>query len=359
MKLAIDCRMIDCSGIGTFLKGILPYIIKNREFECMLIGDRKSLSEFETERVCILNCNIPIFSLKEILCFPVKEVNKCDIFFSPNYNIPARIKVPIFATIHDVLFLDFPEITSGIGHFIRKLAIDRTIRISKHIFTVSEFSKNRILHHSHKIKSISVCYNGADHMMKNTNFPVNSMTGKYFIYVGNIKPHKGLNTLLDAFESPKVQKLGKKLVIVGNKDAFKTTDRLLSHRIAALSEKRIITFTGFINDDSLINLMKNAYCLVQPSQYEGFGLPPLEAMQIGTPVILSDIPVFKELYKNFPVIYFKTSNVASLIQAMVSPLPRINLPENLKDSYTYRKTANIILSDIKTCLLSHESSSIR
>ena len=351
MRFVIDCRMLQCSGIGTFLDGVVKEIINCRDISFILIGDKQRLSIYRQDNVEFIPCKIPIFSVQELYGFPTSEINKCDCFFTPNYNIPPGIKIPIFSTIHDVLFLDFPDLKWFVGRLIRKLAIDRAIKLSTHIFTVSEFSKSRILYHSHRVKSISVCYNGADNILGGSiEKPSVYIDGEYYIYVGNIKPHKGLNVLLEAIEQPPIRRLNRKLVIVGNQKSFKTADTVITKRLAELSKFGKIIFTGYVDKSDLVNLIKGAYCLIQPSEYEGFGLPPLEALQLGTPVIVSDIPVFKELYMDFPVVYFKAGDPCSLAAAMNLPFPRIKLNSTLRNKYTYKRTADIILSDIKSHL---------
>ena len=107
-----------------------------------------------------------------------------------------------------------------------------------------------------------------------------------------------------------------------------------------------------MSDKELLSYLKNADLLVQPSLYEGFGIPPLEAMSLGTPALISDIPVFKEIYESFPVTYFKTEDSDDLCIKLINMyknidnLPRINLTSEQKDKYTYDKTANLILQTI-------------
>ena len=107
-----------------------------------------------------------------------------------------------------------------------------------------------------------------------------------------------------------------------------------------------------MSDEQLLSYLKNADLLVQPSLYEGFGIPPLEAMSLGTPVLISDIPVFKEIYETFPVTYFKAGNTEDLSLKLmnmyknVDNLPKIHLSTEQKDTYTYDKTANLILQTI-------------
>lgn len=349
-KIAIDCRMLDCSGIGTFLNGILTYLFEYTEWSFLLIGNKEKLSKYKKYNVKIHNCNIPIFTLKEQLKFPYKDVNCCDCFFSPNYNIPLGIKIPIFSTIHDVIYLDRYELSGKIGRQIRKLAVWFSIIKSIHIFTVSKFSKERILFHFPKAKSISVCYNGADNIEPVESDSLTKLSLKqydYYIYIGNIKPHKGLGTLIDAYARLKTNK---KLVIVGNAEAFRTGANNIYHKIINLNKSGNIIFTGRVSSEWLGTLLKNAYCLVQPSEYEGFGLPPLEAMKLGTPVILSDIPVFKELYSNFPLAFFKVSDAKSLSQQMKRKQNRIKLSDELLNLYTYKKASIEIIQTINSLL---------
>ena len=117
--------------------------------------------------------------------------------------------------------------------------------------------------------------------------------------MGNIKPHKGLDTLVKGWRYAKEKGLDKQLVVVGKKEGFKT--KLSNEEF--LKDKDII-FTGRISDEELYDYMNNASILVQPSIYEGFGLPPLEALYLGTPCLLSDIEVFKEIYSDFQNCYF-------------------------------------------------------
>lgn len=348
MKIAIDCRMLNSGGIGTFLNGVLIYLLQDVSLEFVLFGDKNCLSNFVSRNVEIVDCPIKIFSLSELLQFPVFQVNKCDCFFTPNYNIPLGIRVPIYSTIHDVLFLDDRSLTSYIGYLIRKFYLYRSASISKHIFTVSEFSKSRIIYHIHSTKNITVCYNGVEDVHKFTINDKRICPERYFLFVGNIKPHKGLKTLLQAYKL--LDNPDYKLIVAGEIGNFKTKADDIIEVLSSLPEADNVIVTGKISRDDLLSLIQNAYCLIQPSEYEGFGIPPLEAMFLGTPVILSDIPVFKELYSRFPVRYFKRSDPQSLLDEMLKPMQRVMLREDLRNLYSYKKSAGILLKKIKSDL---------
>jgi glycosyltransferase involved in cell wall biosynthesis len=117
------------------------------------------------------------------------------------------------------------------------------------------------------------------------------------------------------------------------------------------ADPAVIRFTGRLADDELKKLYSQSALLVQPSFYEGFGLPPLEAMACGTQALISDIPVFQELYRDFPVVFFRSGDVDDLKQKLIELLHHkepeyIQLSAELKERYTYEKTASAIMREM-------------
>lgn len=355
MVLAIDCRVLDSSGIGVFLRECLLRF-NSQNISLLLIGCSEKIKKLSLKNASILECNIKTFSLKELFCFPkslLKQINKCDAYFTPYFNIPSGIKIPVFSTIHDMIFPDMPELTSKIGLQARMFFYKRAAKKSDLIFTVSKFSEERIKHFLPKTKKTKVIYNGLSQYIINSleNYSFEEKKDDFILFVGNIKKHKGLKTLITAFTKAKQNGFSKKLFIVGNAENFRTKDTEISSLIES-APKDSINFTGFLSDKELLSCLKNADLLVQPSLYEGFGIPPLEAMSLGTPALISDIPVFKEIYESFPVTYFKTEDSDDLCTKLINMyknidnLPRIQLTSEQKDKYTYDKTANLILQTI-------------
>lgn len=351
MKIAIDCRMIGSGGIGSYISALLPYFIENNE--CLLIGTKEQISPFSANTESIV-CDEKCFSIKETLCFSkeiIKKINSCDVHYSPYCNIPEnffhKIKVPIFTTIHDVVFLDVPGLASKSGTFIRKLFYRRAMKKSKGVFTVSEFSASRIKYHL-KSKTPVICtYNALPGWFSNAAGEKTEKSG--ILFVGNIKKHKGLSTLLDAYQKARDKGLNEKLIIVGNKDNFRTGDQETVKKIEECKDGQI-TFTGKIGSDELSKTYSGAKVLVQPSLYEGFGMPPLEAMNLGTHVILSDIPVFKEIYKDFPVTYFKTEDSDDLAEKLLSIDEISSKPLEVPQIYSFEKTHSIIQKTLEGSL---------
>lgn len=355
MTIAIDCRVLDSSGIGVFLRECLIRF-NSQNVSLLLIGSKEKMKKLSLKNSTILECNIKTFSLKELFCFPkslLKQINKCDAYFTPYFNIPSGIKIPVYSTIHDMIFPDMPELTSKIGLMARMIFYRRASKKSDLIFTVSKFSEERIMHFLPKTKKTKVIYNGLSEYIINSlkNHSFSEKKDEYILFVGNIKKHKGLKTLITSFTKAKQNGLNKKLFIVGNAENFRTKDTEIASLIES-APKDSINFTGYLSDKELLSCLKNADLLVQPSLYEGFGIPPLEAMSLGTPVLISDIPVFKEIYESFPVTYFKAGNSDDLCLKLmnmyknIDNLPRIQLTSEQKDKYTYDKTANLILQTI-------------
>ena len=346
-KIAIDCRMINSSGIGTYLKGILPYLLEsNNKF--LIIGNKEELQEFlKYKNVEFQECNIKIFSIKELINFPIEQINKCDIFYTPNFNIPLGIKIPIYLTIHDIIFLDMPELTSKIGYYLRKFYYKLAYSKATKIFTVSNFSKKRIQYFLGTQKEIIVTYNGiSDYILKDSN--ENYIKKDYLIFVGNIKKHKGLKTLLKAFELLKKDGSNLKLMIVGNQKNFRTKDKEVINLLENQNLNKDIIFTGYVKDEELKKLIAEAKILIQPSLYEGFGIPPLEALALGTNAIVSDIEVFKEIYNDLPVTFFRVNDEIDL-KKKIQDMDKINLKEtSIKYDYknVYKKIILCLREDL-------------
>ena len=355
MTIAIDCRMINSSGIGVYLRGILPFFLESTH-QFFLLGNTNHLNTYSSySNVTIFEYKIKPFSIKDIIFFPFyklcRQVKQADIFYSPFISFPGGINIPVFATIHDMVFSDMPEITSRIGHIIRMWFFRRAYRKSRKIFTVSEFSKSRIECHLGKKKPIIITYSAILKMFfkYKENYPT-VMKKEIIVFVGNIKKHKGINCLLDAFSEAIKEGLHYKLIIIGSKENFRTENDDILRKIDSYSPEEI-QFTGFISDDNLMKCLAEAALIVQPSLYEGFGLPPLEAMILGTKALISDIPVFKEIYEDFPVTFFRSGDILDLKNNLLDlllnkPVENIYLPKHLVEKYSFQKTADIILRNL-------------
>jgi glycosyltransferase involved in cell wall biosynthesis len=345
--------MIDASGIGVYLRECLPFFLDSG-FRFLLLGDPSKLKFFAEgrENAEILDCRIKPFSFRELLFFPrldLKKINKTALYYSPYFNIPRGIKIPVYATIHDMIFPDMPELTSPLGLAARMWFYRRAFARSRKIFTVSEFSKSRIEHYSRRKVPVIVTHSAIQPWMLKRR-EAEPAKKNIILFIGNIKKHKGLKILLDAFLEARGEGLEYKLVIAGGAEKLRTLDADFS----SLSfPDDSVEFTGFISDDELLRLLGEASLLVQPSLYEGFCLPPLEAMVCGTRALISDIPVLREIYRDFPVHYFKAGDSRDLKEKLMLLVhekdgagpgsPGLRLSPELESRYTFKKTSSVIL----------------
>ena len=314
-SLVVDARMINSSGIGVYLKNILPKIAL--EFSLTLLGNKDELNKFPwTKNIKIINFHAEIYSLKEQFYFPFK-IPKTDLFWCPHFNapfFPIRAK-RILTTIYDVNHLANKSSSSFIKWAYAKLLYSSAVVRSEKIITISEFSKNELIKHTNvKQDKICVIFCGVDHKLfsnkKKSN--IKSLPKKYILYVGNIKPHKNLITLLKAYNVlPEKIKNEFKLVILGKKEGFITPDLEIFRFIDKNNLMKDTFFTGHIKDEEVPGVYQKANLFVFPSLYEGFGLPILEAMVSEVPVLSSNKTSLPEVGGD-SVIYFDPNKVDDL-----------------------------------------------
>jgi len=194
--------------------------------------------------------------------------------------------------VHDMSYKANPEWFSKKFIAYYSVLIPRILRTSKYIITVSSFSKSEILKYLPTLddSKISVVSNACSNIFINDIFPDEKRDDiKQFLFVGSVEPRKNLQRLIEAFTSIKDNDI--RLIIVGatNNKSFKTTG-------TEYMDPRIIWMTN-CSDKILKSLYLESIALINPSFYEGFGVPLIEAANSGTLLIVSDIPAFREIAK--------------------------------------------------------------
>lgn len=346
MKIAIDCRLIGSSGIGTFIENVVSNIVEKREHEFILIGQPENLEAYRAKGNCtIIPCSYKSFTLKELLCFPSKAINQCDAFYTPNFNIPGGIHIPIYSTIHDIVLLDTDHFHNKIKKIITQEYLKRALHISTTVFTVSNFSKGRIEDTFKNNTQITVIPNGISNtfqtLASKTKLPE---VRQGIVYLGNLKKHKGIHTLLEAYDLLLKDGFDKPLTLIGKFD-FRTKDDAAIAKIHKFGNK--VRFVNNADNQEVFDIISHSELLVSPSLYEGFGIPPLEAMYLSTNVIVSDIPVYREVYHDFPVTFFKAGDVKDLYRKIKNfTYKQMDVRDTINNTYNYQITAHTILSKI-------------
>lgn len=212
-----------------------------------------------------------------------------DVLFSPGYVIPVLALCKHVVTIHDMLYKRFPSSIELSRRIYWTFFVYLSVLRSKKILAVSEFSKNELTKFfPNSSKKIIVTFESVDNknFYKDTNLPDNNMSRNYALSVATLSPHKNFEMLLKAIKKIKDEKkIIIPLLLVGNKD--RSTKTLLS-MIENLGIQNQVKLIGFVTNDELRSIYSNAALFVLPSIYEGFGLPVLEAMACGCPVLCSN-----------------------------------------------------------------------
>jgi len=291
--------MIFSTGIGTVIKNLIPFL---------------SLPPFTTHLIIPSNCDAPIYSLKEQFAIP-RLVPKTDLFWSPHYNVPLlpiRAKKRI-VTIHDTNHLTFKKTLDWKKRVYAETLFRAATSRSDLILTVSKFSQEELCRHlSIPFQRIRVIYPGVDTDRfsktvspdyKETLTKKYSLPSSFFLFVGNVKPHKNLQLILDAYKQLSIDV---PLVVVG-----KTTG------LPPPSNK--LFFVGTVLDEELPAFYQMALSLIFPSFYEGFGLPPLEAMAAGCPAIVSRSASLPEICGDAPLFIdaTKADELGAAMQRMI------------------------------------------
>ncbi len=339
MRIAVDCRYLGRSGIGRVTQGILEHLDERHEY--VLIGSPSALKGYPAAE--IVEDETSPFSVRGMLRFPA--LHGCDALIVPNFIIPFGVKVPVFSVMHDLIFLDLPKIaTRGVfDRIVKRYFLSRCMKKSRRVLCVSEFTRQRAAHYFPKQSTkCYVAYNGLSERL--LSFPVDgNKREKTLVYVGNIKPHKGLKTLLDAF---RMLPEGYTLEIIGEKDGFLTG---VKEGELDFSQPGI-TFTGRLPEEDLYKAIASASFLVQPSYYEGFGLPPLEALCLGTKPILSDIPVFREIYSAEQAEFFRVGDAESLCACILHADPVVaDRRHALAERFSFAAFTQKLLREVEAC----------
>jgi len=335
-SLVLDARMVRHSGIGVYIRNLIPYL--RQVFDLSLIGDPKELCVFDCK---IISCEVPVYSPKELFVIALKA-NECDIFWSPHFNFPiwpVKSKLKL-TTIHDLYHLAYFDKLSLVQKIYAKTIISNTLNIVDKIFTVSDFSKSEILKYYPSIvpSKIETIHIGVDKAFFSRNNDPNRLNqichkyhlpSKYILFVGNLKHNKNAIALVKAMQELdfKKQLHGHKLVITGKNEGFRIGDNEVMDYIVSNHLEHLVIFTGFVHDEDLPTLYSAASLFVFPSLYEGFGLPPLEAMACGCPVVCSNMASMPEACGD-AVFYFDPKSPESVY----SVLERLLENETLKNS---------------------------
>jgi glycosyltransferase involved in cell wall biosynthesis len=268
------------------------------------------------------------YSVREQLTIPLAlRRRRLDLFHAPHYVVPRLVPCPYIVTIHDCIHLRFPQyLPNRLAPLYARTMMHVAARGARRVLTVSQASKLDIVHYLHlPAEQVEVIYNAPDERI--TAPPLAEdvartrdrylLTSPFILYTGNIKPHKNLDRLIEAYALLRRSGIeDHKLLIIGDEVSKYPNLRRQVHRFQLHQHVR---FLGFVPDATLAALYRLAAVFVFPSLYEGFGLPPLEAMAAGAPVITSNVSSLPEVVGDAALL-IDPLNPAALAEAIARVL---------------------------------------
>lgn len=321
-------------GSGQYTFELLKEFFRNKNHHFSIFLKDKPLADLPRPSE---NFKYKIFGPKKLwtqLALPLNLTfgQKPDIFFSPAHYGPRFSKVPYVVTIHDLSYLHFPELFKKNDLYQLTSWSKYSIKNSKHIIAVSKSTKDDIIK-NYKVapSKITVIYEGYDNarFKPQTKMSVDKIkkkyriVGDYIIFVGTLQPRKNIERLIEAFSKFKMDDL--KLVICGKKGWM--YDQILgkSQKLGIVDK---VIFTDFVQDVDLPALISGAKVYINPSLWEGFGIPPVEAQACGVPVAVSNTSSLPEIIGNSGLM-FNPQDIDEISSAILKTLTNEKLRARL------------------------------
>jgi glycosyltransferase involved in cell wall biosynthesis len=325
MRLTADLRMYRHSGIGRYLRNIFPRLLPLLDVDKVrVLARRTTLGDapwLDDARIELVEAPAPIYSPQEIAMGLGAALRGTDLLWVPHYNAPPLYRRPMVVTIHDIAPVALPEILgTPLKRWYARFLMERAVRHASAILAVSRFTRQELMDRlGVPAGKITVTPLGldADWLGPGHSAPIahqETDARPYLLFVGNVKPNKNLTLLLEAFAAT-LDRLPYRLLIVGRVHGMGTGDEAVLQRARSLGDR--VRFAGEVDESTLRSLYAGAAALVLPSIYEGFGLPLLEAMSTGCPVLASNAGSLPEVGGD-AALYFDPHSASQLAECLLS-----------------------------------------
>lgn len=289
-------------GTETYSRNLIAQLLhidkKNKYFLFVASDAKQGFSEFSNDVVLVDVANFSVGKLKRIVWeqfFLPGIIKQYDIsiLFSPGYVVPIFASCNQIVTIPDLLYKRFPDTIPRLKLLYWKIFIPLSVKYAKRIIAISEFTKNELLaYFPESEKKITTTPLGVDRQTfgrahRNREYVLSKyqLPDRFIICVATLSPHKNLDIVLKAIATLKAQRCIVNLVLVGNKERAYEKIQTSIEKLRIADQVRIL---GYVPNLELSQIYTMANLFVLPSIYEGFGLPVLEAMSNGCPVLCSN-----------------------------------------------------------------------
>ena len=346
MRIAIDARMGHTRvGMGVYVRGLLfglSKIDKENDYYIIINKNKKEdfvpiQDNFHKIYISITYSDYLKRDFWEQVYLPLKlRKAKIDVYHGPNYVLPFLSRTGMVLTIYDMISFASSEWYKPISRFRVQRLMKLSAKKANKIIAGSENTKQDII----KIlklpcDKIKVIYIGIDDIYRPIadKYKLDNIKNKYkidskfILHVGSLQARKNIPRLIEAYSKLPMELLAKYQLVIAGKRSWKVEEILAKVKQLGLNDK--VVFTGFVDDNDLPLLMNAANLLVFPSLYEGFGIPPLEAMACGTPVVASNTSSIPEVVGDAALL-FDPYNIKEMTKAINRALTDVKLRNKLR-----------------------------
>ena len=350
MRIAIDLTSLPTQlvGVGTYAKSLITSLAQydtNNQYFIFIKREHSNVFAINQNNINVIyqknilrNKILRVLWEQFILPIYIKRL-KIDLLHSIHYTIPLFAGCKVVVTFHDMTFFLFPKKHIFIKRIFFKLFIYISSWRANRLIAVSNNTKKDIIKFMHiNNDKIDVVYEIIDsryHPIKNESAILKvkdkyKILNKFILYVGTLEPRKNIICLIQAYHNLLTKKLiNHQLVIVGKKGWYYQEIFNMVNKLGLNEGRQKIIFTGYVPEEELPFLYNAADVFVYPSLYEGFGIPPLEAMACGVPVISSDLSSLPEVIGEAGIL-INPYNIQDIYQALYKLLNDDKLKKELK-----------------------------
>ena len=341
-KIGIDARLYSQTGVGTYLQNFIYQLEKlspnGLSFYIYLLPQDSAKIKFNSKNFIVRTVSSHWHTVAEQTLFlKILYGDDLDLMHFTYFSSPILYQRRFIATIHDTTPLLFKTgkastknpLVYSVKHFFFMQVLANQVKQAQMIITPTQTVKKQLTEiygEQYKNKIVPI-YEGASESLvcAKENTGLKDKFKNFFIYVGNFYPHKNVERLIEAFSKVRTDA---SLILIGPNDYFAARLKV---------KKNIILYPGATKED-LVFFYKNANALIHPSLSEGFGLPLVEAVYFGCPIIASDIAVFKELLedKYLPFNPYDVNDIAAKITGFLDKPKKFDY-NNLLKKYSFEK----------------------
>ena len=309
--IGIDCRKVSDFGIGTYIRNLVRALAEldqtNRYFLFVGPDEREALDGLPSN-FALVEETAALYGLREQVSLSWRIARlRLDLYHATHYVLPAFVTSRVVVTIHDIIHLLFPEfLPSRLAFFYAHRMIRRSLARGDRVITGSNSSRSDLMRYFDVDgKKIDVIYHGVEPLFHEP-LPADELARRrdrlgldrpYLLFVGNPKPHKNLDHVIKAYaRSLELHRYDASLVCVGSRPK---ADFKIRQRAAQLGVADRVKLLGHVDHEELPAIYQGATLFLYPTLYEGFGLPVIEAMASGVPVITSDTSALEEIGRGY------------------------------------------------------------